>query len=79
MAAPPDKLPPHQQGVYPAAGQAGTTQPVQACSSTAGAGAVQGSSTGDGGGAQGEQRVWMYPSEQMFYNAMKRKVRPLLV
>lgn len=23
----------------------------------------------------GEQQVWMYPSEQMFFNAMKRKVR----
>ncbi|KAL6754322.1 cytochrome c/c1 heme-lyase [Haematococcus lacustris] len=42
MAAPPDKLPAHQQ-------------------------LPQGS-----GGQQAEQ-VWMYPSEQMFYNAMQRK------
>jgi hypothetical protein len=68
MAAPPDKLPPHQQGVYPGAGQ-----PAQrSCSGNTGA--LQGSTPEQGGTTQGEQRVWMYPSEQMFYNAMKRKV-----
>ncbi|KAI8476202.1 MAG: cytochrome c/c1 heme-lyase [Monoraphidium minutum] len=58
-----------------AAGQAGALSAARAASSIpiADPSAVPAHQQGVAGSSGGEQAVWMYPSEQQFYNAMARK------